>query len=131
MSQRHGSLMGSKNYGNVHKGEITALATSSDYLFTADRNGHIKQFSLPFQTLIHDYGKCHSGEIWSMALSKRHLFSSDQQGKLLQFSLDLKTITKDYGKIHTGEIWSIALTKNDRWLFTSDFDGNLKQFDVA
>ena len=37
---------------------------------------------------------------------------------------------KDFGKIHKDQIFSITATNDGRYLFTSDYDGNLKQWDI-
>lgn len=50
---------------------------------------------------------------------------------LNQWDIQNKTIVKDYGPIHSlREIRSITVTNNQKYLFTSDFNGNLKQWDI-
>lgn len=37
----------------------------------------------------------------------------------------------DYGKVHEGRIISIAISPDSHYLFTSDFNGDLKEWDIV
>lgn len=124
------SIVGSKDYSKAHKGEITAIASSDKHLFTADRYGTIKQFSLEGRNMLKDFGKVHLGEIYAIDCSGDFVFTTDENGYLKQFSAINGSLVNDYGKIHQGEIWSQSCTKDCKYVFTSDFEGNLKQFDA-
>ena len=74
------SIVGSKDYSRVHKGEITSIAASDKHLFTADRNGNIKQFSLEDRNMLKDFGKVHLGEIYAIDCSNDYVFTTDENG---------------------------------------------------
>lgn len=54
---------------------------------------------------------------------------SDETGYIKQFDLYDSQLVEDE-KIHDGIIYSMELSKDGKYLFTSDSEGNLKQWDV-
>ena len=96
------------NYGRIHDGEITCIATSNDcqYLFTGDNLGNFMQWKTKKKSLVLVKHCLAIGrKICSIVVTNDDLyaFTSDIKGVLKQFNIETKSLHKDYGKIELRE----------------------------
>jgi WD40 repeat protein len=125
-----------KIFGKLHDNPIKSICLSENfrYLFTSDITGCIKQFDFSKKILIKDFGQVHNARIVSIVCSKEYLLSVCEEGIVYQFevnSMDLEQRLYRYGNLHDSRISALVCTpKSDKYFFTSDRAGALKQFDI-
>ena len=114
----------------MHGGEIHSMCYSicSNYAFTSDSHGNIKQFDCDSCKLSHDYGRVHNDEIRSITCSNFSLFTSDHKGHLKQFNFHDNSLMQDYGKLQDGGIENLMMEGN--MLITSGRRGVLRQYEL-
>jgi hypothetical protein len=103
------------------------------FLFSADSNGNVKQWSLRDSTVVKDMAKTyHKTTVYVIASTRnsKYLFTSDQLGNVKQISVADSSIVKDYGKVFKAPITALECSPDSRFLLVGDENGNLKQFDV-
>jgi WD40 repeat protein len=123
-----------KEKKKAHISDIRAMECTGDseFIFSADKNGFLKQWSTEDLSLLENYGKVTSNMIYTLSITadSEWLFLADETGLLLQFDIKSRILEKDYGRIHSGEIYSIACSPDNQHLFTSDNKGNVKQWAI-
>jgi WD40 repeat protein len=125
-----------KMFGKLHDNPIKSICLSENfkYLFTSDTTGCIKKYDFSKKTLIKNFGQVHNARIVSIVCSKEYLLSVCDKGIVNQFevnSMDLEQKPFCYGYLHDSRISAMVCTpKSDKYFFTSDRAGTLKQFDI-
>jgi myo-inositol-hexaphosphate 3-phosphohydrolase len=122
------------DYGHIHKGGIWSIIATQDSksVYTSDDQGHIKQFSVLKSVLTKDHGVLRRTFVRAIQTcpENSYFFLSDLTGHLLQYKMserDLK-LDHDYQQIHKGGIRSLACTKDAKYLFTTEYNGIMKQW---
>lgn len=131
--QSHGnSVENSIQSNNLSYCNKEVRSCMTNYIFTADNSGNLKQWSANVYCLAHDWGKVHEGRIQSICVCTNsfYLFTSDDKGHQKQYHVYEEKVVMDWGKVHLGGIYSMALTKDEEFLFSSDAIGNMKQWSV-
>lgn len=59
-----------------------------------------------------------------------YLFTADDLGNQKQFDIKDKVLVKEYKKVHKGPINSMAISSDSKLVFTSDGQGQMKQFEL-
>jgi WD40 repeat protein len=125
-----------KMFGKLHDNPIKSICLSENfkYLFTSDTTGCIKKYDFSKKTLIKNFGQVHNARIVSIVCSNEYLLSVCEKGIVNQFevnSMDLEQKPYCYGYLHDSRISAMVCTpKSDKYFFTSDRAGILKQFDI-
>ena len=137
----------------AHDGAIEALAvdTNSHYFYSAGESGKLKKWDSKTKKLHTDYGQAHgNATILSITISRDYMFTGDGVGRLKCWSVTPSTNTKhqqkpiiaqdlslfslnclkDFGPVHSGGIESTKISHNNKWLFTTDHNGFLKQWSL-
>lgn len=106
-----------KDFGSVHQTGIKSIAVTSDsqYLFTSDSEGNLKQWSAKdYNRLVkvNDYGTSHEFGIGCITetTDSQFLFTSDSGGVLKQWDVQKQNLVKDFGKIHDLKINCIIVS---------------------
>lgn len=96
-----------------------------NYIFTSDKQGHLKQFAIQNQAVCKDYGQVHSGRIRALGLTSNneYLFTADDKGHLKQFNIIEHNLVKDHGKVYEGFIRCLCITPNNEYLFIAGYNG--------
>jgi WD40 repeat protein len=124
-----------KDYGQISDENLTAMCVSGqcDYLFTADKQGNIKQFDIAAQEMVHQYEKAHSW--WIMAMKAvpngKFLYTACKDGHMKKLDVLQKKIVHDFGLIHSSWISAVCCTCDGQYVLTSGKLGYLKQWSVA
>jgi len=121
-----------KNYGFVHDSGLRALEMSWDskYLFTMDRTGIIKQWSIADKKVIKETTPQFVDEIYATACSPKYLFVSDMTGAMKMFDIETLELVKDFEKAHDGSVTGMSITPNGQNLFTCDNNGLVYQWRI-
>ena len=110
------------------------------YLFIANNDGELIQYSLKNGSLVKNYHQAHDNAICMMVATHNnynnsesvgndnYLMTADLSGNIIQWSMTLKKEVKFFDRIHDGEIDHMVVTQDNVSLFSSDKKGNLKQF---
>lgn len=104
----------------------------SNYIFTANLSGNLKQWSISSGTLIEDWEKIHNGRIIDIkhAIYGNRLFTQDETGELFEWKIGPPSSFRKDWKILTGSIIKhFALTEEGVNLFICDDKVGLKQWD--
>lgn len=96
------------------------------YVFIGNACGHIYQYDIKEQKIIHEYFRVDSKKvdaITKMVITNddRFLFVTNNQGTLYQYNINEKKLHKKWGNVNgtTGGNWSMALSSDNQWLFVS------------
>ena len=111
--------------------QITSMAidTTNKYQYVCSENGRITKTSIVDEKVDKDFGKIGKDETHAMVLAKndRFLFvASNIYMKVI--SAINGNLIKDFQEIHCTMIKSIVLTENNKYQFSSDSSGVLKQW---
>lgn len=103
----------------------------SNFLFTCDWDGVIKQFSVADLSLFKQFHCSIKKGARKMVTTRdsRHIIIADLDGYLSHFTLELDGDLKSRGftREHDTAIRAMALTHDDQFIFTGSHDGILKQ----
>lgn len=111
-----------KNYHQVHEAGVCMMKSSynSEYLFTADVNGNMTQWSVKDQREIKYLDRINETSLQHMLCSNDDnlLFTADDNGNLKQFTLSEFDMVKNYRKPFSNNTYSstqislIVITQN-------------------
>lgn len=87
-----------KDYGKCHNKTISAILIRKNHLFTADREGCLKQWDWRTGNLLKDYGKIHDKGIFSISSFEDWLVTGDNTGTLKKFSIAKREEGEEFGK---------------------------------
>jgi WD40 repeat protein len=120
-----------KAYGPIFENDIVlqiTLTPDNEWLFAASWKGHLKQYSLRSQKLIHDYGQIHGERIGCLVTTRdsKWLITS-VENHVRRISVKNRKIKKDFGQIHDhSRITNMQITAKGKKLLVGDFGGFLK-----
>ena len=104
-------------------------------MFTSDKYGYVKQYSVRDCVLIKNYDKVHERFIYAMSCTcdSKWLLISGNRGNLVQFDIRNQLVYKDYGRIHEedSDICCLVVGPNSNYFWTSDDCGRLKEWNVS
>lgn len=105
-----------------------------DFLLTADNEGYTKLWSIKRKILQKNFGKIHRWGITSLHIYKKHNFflTCDFKDASITKMFDHKSkfdIKTDILK--NNKIYSICLSNDSEYLYTSDWDINIKQWQIG
>jgi WD40 repeat protein len=99
-------------------------------LITGSRDGHVKRISVENRAVDKDFGKVDYKGITRMMISagdEKLLFGNDI-GRLKWISSIDGELIKDFRLAHEREITGIVITADQKFFFTSSYEGVLKQW---
>lgn len=107
---------------------VISISIAGDRMFLTNIKGQIVEISLKEKCLLNDYGIIHEGEIMITVVSPDHqwLFAVGETN-LYQQNIKIPMIHKIYLNQHEGEIKAAVITKNSKYIFTADWNGDVKQ----
>lgn len=129
---KHNSLF--RFYGQIHKSDIKAMCFTNDcnFIFTSDLKGNMKQFTSSGAN-IKVYNRFSSKGILAISCSEdsNWLIIGDTQGNLKQFGVKKQELIKNFGTIwEYGEITSILISPNFKFVFVTNYNGNMVQLNL-
>jgi hypothetical protein len=121
----------SKNYGKVFLNSVKNIAVdrNSKFLFASDHNGFLVKFNVS-EMSITNYGKVFQDGLWGLTMTNdsSSIFMSNNDGWVKQFSIEKEGFLPTLGKIHDDMVNRMFVTADNKWFFTQDVNGNLKQW---
>jgi WD40 repeat protein len=120
-----------KAYGPIFENDFVlqiTLTPDNKWLFAASIEGHLKQYSLRSQKLIHDYGQIHGERIGCLVTTRdsKWLITS-VENHVRRISVKNRKIKKDFGQIHDNRgITNMQITAKGKKLLVGDWSGCLK-----
>jgi WD40 repeat protein len=74
-----------------------------------------------------DYGKLVEAGVSTLSASYQSLYIGDKSGYMTKVSIDHQTVSQKIGYVHNETIFAMAISEDDKYLFTGDCEGILKQ----
>ena len=121
-----------KDFGKIHKGNISCVTCNLTFLFTADDRGEVKQWDANSEVIVMKYSYAHDCSINKQVCSddNKWLFSADAKGCVNQFDIQKKRCVFSYPMTHRSGIIAQACSPDSKYLITSGYFGRLKQFTI-
>ena len=134
-----------RDFGKAHQHEIRSIIPTSDnkFLFSIDKIGNLKQWFVKDTTEndeIDDEPAPSKSEVdFEEMASQKHITLKDNVGhdfdpEVQKIRDDLeykKNLKKDFGKIQLANVNSLALTPDDKYQFTADYYGVIRQWKIG
>lgn len=118
----------------AHDYEIKCLAVTEDseYQFSIDKEGELRQWNIYDMSLENDYGDISEGVTYSLCCSpnNKFQFTSDDLGYIKQFEILANDIVRTITNTHEGEVYAICISRDTQYIFSTDSKGTLKQWNV-
>jgi WD40 repeat protein len=132
-SMKTGNLI--RGYERVTNDSVIScmdICPNGNFLLVGYYNGHIEQWSIRMQRLVHDYGMQHHNSLMDLKISPdgKHFFTSGKDGKISHFNLKKKKLMKEYIDYQKGDINCLQITPDSKFLYSASNIDGLKKLDI-
>ena len=133
---RKETLVPEFDYGDIAEDRVTCIVAvgygDETKLFTGDKSGALKEWSVSEKVLIKDHGVIHDSSIMAMQATKdgKFQYTGCKDGVLNKLEISKQEVWNNFGKLHDGWISAIHTSFDNKYIFTCGRFGYVRQWSV-